>query len=623
MDLVRQAHSLIQKGDLKGAAQICRTILAGQPMHDYALYLLGAIEAQNKNLTEAAKFLGLAVRANPRSAEALLAYGGVLLEAKRPAEAADALTLALALRPGDANVLLLRGQALAESGKHADALADFERAVKIDPRSTPALHNRAHLLISLKRHEDARASVEKLLRIAPDFLPGLMSGIAIANAGQNHAEALSYAEKALALAPGDAGLWHSRGFALQKLGRGDEALKAYEKAVSLDPKAAMVFMNGANLLMEMQRLPEALRWIESSIRADPKHAPAHVLRANIHLHLSRGEDALANYDTALAIAPDYAEAHYHRGSLLLLLGRFEKGFADFEYRWQAEDCGFDRPELDAPEWRGEALSDKSLLVYSEQGMGDTIQFVRFLPLLVRMGAKLTFLCHPNLIALMRDYLRGVEIIPLCEKERRFDYQCALMSIPHWLGTRLDTIPVAKGYLVADASRVAHWREKIGNDGLKIGIAWQGNPKGAIDKGRSVPLAKFLPLSGIPGVRLISLQKVHGLDQLQGLPAGMNVETLGDFDAGEDAFLDTSAIMTSLDAIVTSDTAIPHLAGALGVPTFVALKKVPDWRWMMDREDSPWYSSLRLFRQESAGNWNDVFSRMAKELIRLAKEKGLT
>jgi tetratricopeptide (TPR) repeat protein len=623
MDLVRQAHALTQKGDLHGAARICRQILAGQPMHDYALYLLGAIEAQSGNLTEAAKFLGLAVKANPRSVDSLLAYGGVLLEAKRPSEAKDAAILALAHQPNNATALVLRGQAEAETGNHAAALEDFGRALKRDSRSIPALAAQTHLLLSLRRYEDASASVEKLLRAAPDFLPGLMDAITIANAMKNYGQALSASTKALALAPGSAELWHSKGFALQKLGKPDEALAAYEKAVSLDGKAAAAFLNGANLLMEKQRLSEALRWIEASIRADETSAPAHVLRGNILLHLSRRGDALASYDSAIAIAPDYAEAHYHRGSLLLLEGEFQKGLSDFEYRWQAEDCGFDRPQIHAPEWRGENLSGKTILIYSEQGMGDTIQFVRFLPILAGMGAKLTFLCHPNLIALLGDYLKGIEVIALGDADRPFDYQCALMSVPHWLGTTPNAIPGAKGYLSADAARIAHWRERIGTRGFKIGIAWQGNPKGAIDKGRSIPLAKFFPLSQIPGARLISLQKVHGLDQLARLPHGMNVETLSDFDTGEDAFLDTAAIMSCLDLIVTSDTAIPHLAGALGVPAFAALKKVPDWRWMMEREDCPWYGSLRLFRQETTGDWDSVFARIGAELRRLAAERGIS
>jgi tetratricopeptide (TPR) repeat protein len=552
MNSVQHAHALAQAGDLEAAARLCRSILSAQPRHDYALFLLGTIEAQLGRLDDAEKFLGEAVKVNPRSPDALTSYGGVLLQKKHPIEAVAMLSRALVVNPRNTNALILRGESFALAEKPEDALRDFDRVLEIDPRSAIALHHRAQLLIQLKRPR--------------------------------------------------------------------EALTACEKAISLDPKSVSAHMSGANILMDQLRLDEALSWVENAIAADKSYAPAHVLRGNILLHLGRHDESLASYNTAVAAAPDYAEAHYHRGSALLLKGKFKDGLTDFEYRWGALDCGFDRPKLNAQEWRGESLEGKSIVVYSEQGLGDTIQFVRFLRMLPRAGTKLTFLCHPNLILLFRDITSGMETIATCDAGRHFDFQCALMSLPHWLGTELSTIPSPIRYLSAEDDLIARWREKIGVQGLKIGIGWQGNPRGQIDKGRSVPLSSFAPLAEVPGVRLISVQKNHGLDQLATLPAGMKVETLGDFDPGGDAFVDTAAIMQCLDLVVTSDTATPHLAGALGVPTWVALKHVPDWRWMLDRNDSPWYPSLRLFRQETRGNWRGVFVRMAEELRPLAKNR---
>jgi hypothetical protein len=272
--------------------------------------------------------------------------------------------------------------------------------------------------------------------------------------------------------------------------------------------------------------------------------------------------------------------------------------------------------LQAAEWRGEPLEGRSLVVYSEQGLGDTIQFVRFLPELVRRGAQLTFLCHPNLMRLFKPLAAEFEMAGSLAADRRFDVQCALMSLP----LRLN-MPVARpeqSYLSPEADLAAQWRARIGTHGLKVGLCWQGNPKGRIDEGRSIPLQKYLPLASVPGVRLISLQRSHGLEQLEHLPAGMTVETLGDFDTGGDAFIDTAAIMTTLDLVITSDTAIPHLAGALGVPAWVALKHVPDWRWMLERDDSPWYRSLKLFRQPKPGDWDSVVAAMADSLRGLAR-----
>src|SRR5262249_53816454 len=235
---------------------------------------------------------------------------------------------------------------------------------------------------------------------------------------------------------------------------------------------------------------------------------------------------------------------------------------------------------------------------------------------VRMGAKVTFLCHPNLLGLFKPFAAEMELIALTGGDRRFDFQCALMSLPHRLGTEVSSVPLNVPYVFADPSRVSRWRTKIGAEGFKVGIAWQGNPVGQIDRGRSVPLECFAHLSAAPGVRLISLQKKHGLDQLERVPSGMRVEALGPFDEGEDAFADTAAIMQSLDLVVTSDTAIPHLAGAMGIAAWVALKHVPDWRWMLDRSDSPWYPSLRLFRQRTPDDWAEVFARVAIKLEEL-------
>jgi hypothetical protein len=253
-------------------------------------------------------------------------------------------------------------------------------------------------------------------------------------------------------------------------------------------------------------------------------------------------------------------------------------------------------------------------VFSEQGLGDAIQFVRFLPQLADMGARLTFLCHPTLIRLFRNFAAGgIELIASCRGDRRFDYQCALMSLPERFGTTIASLPNAVPYLFAEPELVEKWRKHIGDEGFRIGVCWQGNPAGQIDKGRSIPLAHFQSIASIPGVRLISLQRSHGLEQLAQFPAAMRIETLGPFDTGNDGFIDTAAVMQNLDLIITSDTSVAHLAGALGRTVWVALKHTPDWRWMLKRRDSPWYPSMRLFRQRERGDWAGVFAEIADAL----------
>jgi len=608
---MQRAHALAQAGDLARAAEICRSVLARAPANVYALFMLGTIESQFGRFDEAAGHLSQAAKLSPQTAEILASLGNVLLELKRYTEAIDALSKAIKLQPQNQNALIYRGLALAQTGRREDALKDFDRVLAMAPQSVFAHHNRANVLLQLDRHEDARKNVEAVLRIAPDHVAAIANYANILLREQKFDESLRVVDKALSLEGGNADLWNTRGEVLRHLKQYDAAHKSYERALSLNPKLAAATLNICNVLMEQQRLEEALASSEKGLAVHPDYAPLHLIRGNILLHLGRREDSLGSYDAALAIDPDYHEAHYHRGSTLFLTGRFVEGWRDFEHRWFVPDCGFDRPALRAAQWKGEGLDGQSIVVYSEQGLGDTIQFVRFLPELARRGGKLTFLCHPNLMQLFRPLTADFEMVGSVEGNCRFDFQCALMSLPLRMNM---PIPRAEAsYLSAEPDLIAHWREKIGAHGFKIGLCWQGNPKGRIDQGRSIPLEKYEPLASMPGVRLISLQRTHGLDQLGHLPAGMTVETLGEFDTGDDAFVDTAAIMKCLDLVITSDTAIPHLAGALGVPAWVVLKQVPDWRWMLERNDSPWYRSLRLFRQPAPGDWDGVVAEMTDAL----------
>jgi len=602
-----------QAGDLAGAAEICRAIAGRNPPNFHALFMLGTIESHFGRFEEAAKHLKRAIESNPRSPEALTSYGNALLEQKKPALAIKALDKALALQPQNPMALLYRGLALAETSEPEAALKDFDRVLRLDPGSVYALHNRATVLMALKRRDQARQSVDAVLRLAPDYVPALANLATLLTEDKKYGEALAVLNRALILEPANIDLVNARGLALMGLNRHAEALEDFRKVLARKPERPDVQLNYGNMLLELDRLDEALKAYDKAIATEAGYAPGLLMRANVLHHLGRSEEAFAAYDKAIATKPGYAEGHYHRGSALLLHGRFEEGWRDFERRWETADRGFDRPVLHAEPWRGEDLKGRSIIVYSEQGLGDAIQFARFLPRLVARGARVTFLCHAVLVRLFRPLAGDMEITAFSPADAKFDYQCALMSLPERFGIALDDLPGPVPYLFAEASLVQMWCERIGDNGFKVGIGWQGNPAGLIDKGRSIPLAKFRPLSDVPGIRLISLQKTHGLDQLAKAQADMKIEILGAFDEGPDAFIDTAAIMQNLDLVITSDTAIAHLAGALGRPCWVALKHLPDWRFMLGRGDSPWYPSMRLFRQPRRGDWDSVFAAMADAL----------
>ena len=379
----------------------------------------------------------------------------------------------------------------------------------------------------------------------------------------------------MAARPGHADTLSNRGVVLAGLGRHAQALESYDRALAIKPIATS-FSNRGNSLVALKRFDEAL----------------------------------ASFDQALVLDPAHPGAHWNKGLCLLLLGRFAQAWPLHEWRKKLAHHASLHPYEDRL-WHGtEDISGKTLLVYSEQGLGDIMQFCRYLPLVAAKDAKVVFSVRDPLVRLMQSFSRhGVTVAPR-SAAIDFDYAIALMSLPLALGIP-GPLAASAPYLYAEPGRVALWREKIGSEGFRIGISWQGS---GVDQGTAIPLRCFETLAQIPNVRLISLQKNEGTDQLCDLPAGMTVETLGtDFDAGEDAFLDTAAVMENLDLVITIDTSIAHLAGALGRPAWVALKYLPDWRWLLDRAESDWYPTLRLFRQPADGDWSGLVAQMQARL----------
>ena len=465
---------------------------------------------------------------------------------------------------------------------------------------------------ALKRYDEALASYDRALSLLPDYAEALNNCGITLHALKRYDEALASFDHALSVRPEYAEALNNRGNVLHELKRYDEALASYDHALSLRPDYAVALNNCGITLHALKRYDEALANHDRALSLRPDYAEALNSRGNALLELKRLEEALASYDKAIALKPDHADSLTNRALCRLLVGRYIEGWSDFEWRWDATDWPSKRPEF--ANWHGEDLAERRLLVFSEQGLGDTIQFARYLPLLARNRCQITFLTNSKLARLLRPLTSGIKVISTLGTERKFDFQCALLSLPHRLGTDLASIPNSVPYLRAEEALIARWRERIGERGFKIGIAWQGNPQGKVDQGRSIPLAEYFALARVPGIRLISLQKQHGLDQVGELPGDVTIETLGeDFDKGPDAFIDTAAVMENLDLIITSDTSIAHLAGALGRSTWVALKYVPDWRWLLDREDSPWYPTMRLFRQSARDNWQPVFAKMEREL----------
>ena len=615
--LANQALVLHRLGRGEEALESCDRALALRPEDAAILTSRGSILRQLKRFEGALASYDRALAIRPDSPEALNNRGNVLWQLERPDEALASYDLALTARPDYPEALNGRGNALVGLQRCEEALASYDRALAIRSDNAEALNGRGNSLLELKRYDEALASYDRALAIRPDDADALSNrGHVLGRLGRFE-EALASYHRALAIRPDHPEALNGRGNALLELRRYDEALASYDRALAIRPDYPDALNGRGNTLTELKRYEEALAIYDRALAIRPDYAAASNNRGKALLELKRLDEALASYDRALQLDPGNADHRLNRALLLLLLGSFGDGWR--EYEWRRKRKQWDERALNGPEWAAEDVSGERVLLYGEQGLGDTIQFARFARSVARLGAEVILVeAQAPLGGLLQRLDCQGTIVRAGEQLPDFDRHLPLMSAPFVLGRTPEETAAEIPYLSADPVRVDQWSRRLPAGAFRVGIAWQGKPTSLADKGRSIPLNAFAPLGRIPGITLISLQKGPGIEQLANLPCGIAVETLGaDFDSGPDAFLDTAAVMMHLDLIVTSDTAVAHLAGALGRPVWIMLRHVPDWRWMIDREDSPWYPTARLFRQTRAGNWDDVFSQAAVELARVA------
>jgi Tfp pilus assembly protein PilF len=443
--------------------------------------------------------------------------------------------------------------------------------------------------------------------------------------------------------PWVADAWFIRGVATQLLGEAEESIDHYRHAISLAPHNAEAWNNLGVSLLKLRRHAEAEPYLREAIQLDPSYAQAHNNLGNVFQARGEDEQAIACYRQALRLNPDYFEvfdhvglAHHARGRLAeaveaygraiqvspgygpahmnralawLQMGEFERGWAEYEWRFHCPEHPV--PAYEQPVWDGAPLAGRTILLWTEQGLGDNIQFIRYAPIIERTGGRVIVSSPPALRRILAACPGIGEVIAFGDALPDFDCHAPLMSLPRILGTTLQTIPGTVPYLFAEPASADLLGSGPGGAGeFKVGIAWQGNPDHKKDHHRSFPLALLEPLAVIPGVRLYSLQKGHGLDQLAVVADRFTVTDLG---PQLDDFMDTANAIKSLDLVISPDTSLAHLAGALGAPVWVALPLASDWRWLLDREDTPWYPTMRLYRQRTWGNWNEVFERITRDL----------
>jgi len=502
---------------------------------------------------------------------------------------------------------------LHRGGDARNATVIYEDVLRRDPGNPQAQH-----LLGVALHQQGQpVRAVELISAALESRPSdpvmwINRGLALAALGQPDA-ALADFDHALALNPDIPQAHNGRATALQALGRLEEAVASFDRTVTLWPQNSAPHIDRGNALAALGRPQAALESYDAALAREPGNPATWYNRGSALRALGRFAEAVESYGRAIEIKPDFAIAHHNRAVCRLHLGDYAGGFAEYERRKDCPTFIDPRYRLERP-WCGEPLAGASLFIYPELFQGDVIQFSRFVAAADRAGAKVTFAAPRAMHALLQTLSPSIVLLDEDQTPDAYDLQCALMSLPHGFGTTLETLP-AEPYLRADPERVDRCRAAIGPAGFKIGVIWQGSTAPyALPLQRSFPLAQLAAIAAIPGVRLISLQKVNGLDQLAQLPGGMTVATLGEgFDPGPAVFVDTAAAMACCDLVITPDTSVAHLAGALGVNAWVALPQVADWRWLSERSDSPWYPSLRLFRKTTPGDWTGVFARMAEAL----------
>jgi tetratricopeptide (TPR) repeat protein len=429
------------------------------------------------------------------------------------------------------------------------------------------------------------------------------------------AEAAAIYRQVLAAAPDDANAWCYLGIALHDQRHYSQAADTYRQALKLQPQFPIAWNNLGNTLRYLHQFDEADTCFQRAIQLKPDYLNAFKNRGTLHVwigNLDRGEEY---YRHALHIQPNDAELHRNLGVIYLLQGKFAPGWCEYRWRWRVGDLR--RPSDHLPVWEGSDLTGKRILLSAEQGLGDTLHFVRFAQLLSDRGAQTLVYCQPQLLGLLQTNRRLGRVFPnnLAIPEE-IDCQCSLIDVADVLGIDGQNIPAQIPYLQPASHLVNYWSSRFSRQTgrMRVGIAWQGNPEHQADAFRSVPLRCFERLKPLPGVELISLQAGYGSEQLADWKGPQAIATLdANVDQSSGAFMDTAAILSQLDLVITSDTAIAHLAGAMGIPTWIALGYVPDWRWLLEREDSPWYPTVRLFRQSQSGDWDGVFERISREL----------
>lgn len=618
---LRHALNYHQAGDLDQAERLYRDVLRVDPHHADALHLIGVTCYQRSNHEQAVDFIRRAIAINEDASPFFCNLGVAFHAMELFDDAVENFHDALKLDPGNANAHFNLGKTYEALGRTDDAIQSYLRTLSVAPDYYHACNNLGKLYSTRENHEEAEKYFREVVRLCPDFEKGhynLANGLM---KQKRYAEAAPVYETALRLSPETAEFHSNFGTALKELGRFSEASSYFQKAVELAPEFYQAINNLGAMHQYFERYDEAMTCYERSLILRPEFAGARTNLANIHNDNGDLDLAIQGFSRVIESGQDFAEAHFNRSLARIRKGEFAAGWAEYEWRWIQN---VQPRHFPLPEWDGTSLESKTILIYAEQGIGDEVMFASCVPDVLASAKHVVVECDPRLRDVFAGSFPGASVVPrpvdssseVTEMMGAVDLQIAMGSIPRLLRLRESDFPQRSNYLSADSNRVIFWRERLQElgPGVKVGISWRGGGDRTNVQRRSTILEQWHDALSLPSVQFVNLQYGETRDELNSYRdrSGITIHDWDDVDPLKN-LNDFAAQISALDLVISVDNSTVHMAGALGVEVWTLLPFASDWRWLMNRDDSPWYPSMRLFRQQERGDWKRVFHRVSHSL----------
>ncbi len=609
---IQTALSNYQAGCFPETIVYCQEILKENPGHFEALRLLGLSRQSQQEYDLSIACFEKIIRLFPHEASGYFNLANVYYELRKADQAALNYYLAAQRDSTNDHIYNNWGTVLRDKGALEEAVSCFQKAIHLNPDNANAYHNLGNVLAELGRIEGSIRCYQKAVQLNPsNSTHHKCLGNALREKGELD-ESFEILSQVLDRFPDDPEAYYSLGAALKAKGRFEEAVECYQKAIQFNPHLPEAYYNLGNVFKEKGQIKEAKEQFRKALELKPNFAETYNNFGMIYKEAGELSVALLMFRKAWEVKPGFAEAKWNMGLTCLLAGNFIEGWEGYEWRWEKPDYKKCKRSFLNPVWNGEDIAGKRILLHAEQGFGDTLQFIRYVPLVAARGARIGVECPRDLLNLLGGMDGINHLVARGDPLPEFDLHCPLMTLPKVFGTTLDSIPSKNPYLKVDPDLKRIWEERIHSKSMKfkVGLVWSGNPEHLNDRNRSCGLKILSPLSQIENVQLFSVQKGPGSEEIKNPGRKFN---LIDFTDRIRDFSDTAALIENLDLVISVDTAVAHLAGALGKRIWTLLPFSPDWRWLLGRDNSPWYPTMRLYRQQESGDWLEVIQKVAIDL----------